>query len=1046
MLSEFFIKRPIFSIVSALVITLIGLIALPTLPIAQYPTIAPPRVVVTAQYTGADAQVVEDSVTTPLEQAINGVEGMRYMSSNSAADGSSQITITFAQGTDLEDAVVNVQNRINQAQGGLPTDVKATGVKTEKSSGQVILAFAFFDQTKKLSPSFISNYVDRFVLDEVKRIKGVGTVQLFGERKYAMRIWLDPMKLASRGLSVSEVTEALRAQNTDVAAGSLGTPPVKKPLNYQLSLLVDSKLHDPEAFGNVVLKAGQGYSTIRLKDVARLEVGSEDYGRGVWWKRGDAIGLAIGQLPEANALDVAHQVHETLARVSQKFPSGLTYETGFDSTHFVEESIKEVIFTLLLAIGLVIFSIWIFLFDWRVTLIPALTIPVSLLGSFALIKAFGYSINNLTLFGLTLATGLVVDDAIVVVENIARLIKEEGLSPYDAAIKGMKEVFGAVVAISLVLSAVFIPVAMFPGTTGKLYEQFALTIVFTILISTFNALTLTPALSVIFLKKEALTKPPSFILFRKMNDGINGLSVFYKKILTRSIALKNLVLLGFVAVLMLTYAVFISVPKGFVPSEDQGYFIVATQAPEGTSSAYMLKVIQKVEALLLQQPEVEGAFAINGWSFLGSAPNRGMMFVPLKPIGERLGPNQGAAAIIQRLRPHFMQMTEAMVMPFEPPAVEGIGSLGGFSFVLQDQSGTHSASELEAQQWNLIAGANRSGVVSGAFSGFTANTPQLHMTVDREKAVLLGLSIEEVFSTLKVLLGSLYINDFNFNGRVYRVMAQADEAFRYKSDVLEGLYVKNNIGKMIPLSTIVSLTRQTGTQVVSHYNMFRSTSINGGPTPNASSGQALLKMEELANQGLPPGFSYEWTDLSLEQRESGSTEIVLFALGILFVYLVLAAQYESFLDPFIIVLSVPLAVLGAVIGLKLRGLPNDVFSQLGLVMLIGLASKNSILIVEFANHLHEQGMPLVEAAIQASVIRLRPILMTSFSFLFGVWPLVVAVGAGAYARQSLGTSVFFGMLLSTFLTLIIVPVLFVVLKSLGKRKAVVSPVVPSSDR
>jgi len=1033
MLSEFFIKRPIFAIVSALVITLLGLIALPTLPITQYPSIAAPQVVVVAQYTGADAKVVEESVTTPLEQALNGVEGMRYMSSNSTADGTAEITITFNQGTDLEDAVVNVQNRISQAQGRLPADVKATGIKTEKRTGQLILAFAFFDKSKQLPPSFISNYIDREVMDEIKRIKGVGNVQIFGERKYAMRVWLDPIKLAAQSLSVNEVANAIRTQNTDVAAGSVGMLPTPKPMDYQLSLLVDSKLHSPEEFGNIVLKQGKGYSTVRLKDVARIEIGSEEYGKGVWWKRNDAVGLAVEQLPNANALSVANQVHERLERLGKKFPTGLSYETGFDSTHFVQESIKEVVFTLLVAIGLVVFSIWIFLFDWRTTLIPAITIPVSLIGSFALIKAFGYSINNLTLFGITLATGLVVDDAIVVVENIARLIKDEGLSPLNAAIKGMQEVFGAVIAISLVLTAVFIPVALFPGTTGKLYEPFAMTIAFTILISTFNALTITPALAAIFLNKEFLSKEPKFIVFKKMNAGIMGLSTFYERVLKKALQVKGLVLLIFVGILVLTYFAFISTPKGFVPAEDQGYFIVTAQSPEGTSSSYMLKTIQKIEALLLRQPEVEGAFAINGWSFLGSAPNRSMMFVTLKPIAERLGANESSSAIINRIRPQLMGLSEAIVVPFEPPAVEGIGSLGGFTFVLQDTSGTHTPAELEAEQWKLIGSANQSGKIEGAFSGFNSTTPQLAVEVDREKAVLLEVPIEDVFSTMKVFLGSLYVNDFNFNGRVYRVLAQADAPYRMNANALEGLYVKSRNGNMLPLDALVKVKRTTGTQVISHYNMFRSTSISGNAAMGVSSGDALLKMENLAKEVLTPGFGFEWTNLSLEQRESSSTEAALFALSMVFVYLVLAAQYESFLDPFIIILSVPLAILGALIGLKVRGLPNDVFSQLGLVMLIGLASKNSILIVEFANQLHEQGMPLVEAAIQASVIRLRPILMTSFSFIFGVWPLVIATGAGAYARQSLGTSVFAGMLLSTFLTLAIVPVLFVVLKSFARK-------------
>jgi len=1028
MLSEFFIKRPIFALVSAIVITLLGLVSIPTLPVTQYPPIAPPQVVVTAQYPGANSEVVESSITTPLEQSINGVERMIYMSSNSTADGTSTISITFEQGTDLEDAVVNVQNRISQAQGRLPAEVKATGVQVQKLSNQIILGSGFFSKDGSLTTQFISNYVDRYVTDQIKRIDGVGNVNMFGERKYAMRIWIDPVKVASRGLSVMDVTNAIRSQNVDVAAGAVGMPPVPTEQNYQLNLLVQGKLSDEAEFGQIVVKKGANGGVVHLEDIARIELGAEDYSKGVWWKRRPAVGFAVNQLPDANALATAKAVRARLEELKETFPPGLDYEVAFDATTFVDESIKEVVTTLIAAIVLVVLSIWIFLYSWRSTLIPAITIPVSLVGSFVLIKLFGFSINNLTLFGITLATGLVVDDAIIVVENIARLIKEEGLSPLEASIKGMKEVFGAVIATSLVLIAVFVPVALFPGTTGKMYEQFAMTIAFTIIISTFNALTLSPALSALLLKKQDDTKKP-FVLFRWMDRFITWLSNGYRSFLKFSMTIRPLIIIGFVLLLGTTWWMFSITPKGFVPTEDQGYFIIAAQAPEGTSQDYMLNVIKGIENIMLAQEEVRGVFAINGYSFLGSAPNRAMMFVPLNPIAERKDIKHSAATVINRVRPQLMGMTEAIVVPFDPPAVRGIGSLGGFSFKLQDKSGTHTLAELEAEQWKLVGAANASGVIQGAFSAFTSSTPQLEVKVDREQAIALDVPLDEIFSTMQVLMGSLYINDFNFNGRVYRVMAQADTPYRNTPQVLESLYVKSTTGNIIPLSTFITVKEKTGAQVISHYNMFRATEISGSNADGASSGQALTKMGELAEKMLPQGYGYEWSGLSYEQVKSSSTEAALFALGILFVYLVLAAQYESFIDPLIIVLSVPLAILGALIAMKFRGFPNDVFSQLGLVMLIGLASKNSILIVEFAKQLNEErGMTLIDAAIEASVIRLRPILMTSLSFIFGVWPLVIATGAGAGARQSLGTSVFGGMLLSTVLTLAIVPVLFVIIK------------------
>jgi HAE1 family hydrophobic/amphiphilic exporter-1 len=1028
MLSEYFIRRPVFATVAALVIVLLGLLAIPMLPVNQYPDLAPPSVVVTSVYVGANAETVEAAVTTPHEQELNGVAGMKYIQSFSTNDGLSQITLTFDHNRNLDQSVVEVQNRVASAEGRLPAEVRATGVTVRKSSDSFVLGVAFFSPDKRHDPKFVSNYVDRYVIDRLKRIRGVAQVNMFGDRKYAMRLWLDPQKLAARRLSVNDVVRAVQTQNVEVPAGSIGAPPLDHPQSYQMSILVEGRLSSAEEFNNLVLAQSPNGGVVRLRDVGRAELGAESYNQTIRWKRHNSVGFGITQLPDANALELARTIKAELQAIGDQLPAGMTYEVGYDPTLFIDESIHEVTKTLWEAIGFVILVIYLFLQSWRTTLIPAITIPVSLIGTFFFMKLFGFSINTLTMFGLTLATGLVVDDAIVVIENIARFAEEKKLPPLQAAIEGIREVFGAVIATSLVLIAVFVPVAFFPGTTGLMYQQFALTIAISIAISTFNALTLTPALSAMLLG-QSKTKNNRF--FAGVNVVLNAINDGFRHILAWAIAARGLVLAGFLALLVVTGWLFTSIPKGFVPTEDQGYFIVLGQGPEGASHDTMTRVIQKVEDILYPIADVNGMFAINGFGFTGNASNKFLAFVPLKPVSTRHGHEHSADAIINRGRMPLLSIKEAIVIPFAPPPIRGIGSTGGFQFQLQDRQGTASLGQLAGTQWELLGKMGQNPAITGAFATFTADSPTLRVKVLRDRAESLGIPMEEIFRTMQVYMGSAYINDFTYLNRIYRVYAQADGRFRDNPRGLEQLYVRANNQNMVPIRNVISVKEDSGAPVISHFNLFRSTEITGEAAPGFSTGQVADAMDLLSKQ-LPAGFSYEWSGLYQEQQASGNMAWMFFTLGLVFVYLVLAAQYESYLDPLIIILSVPVAVFGALVALKLRAFDNNVFTQIGLLILIGLASKNAILIVEFANQLRERGMGIAEAAFQASVIRLRPILMTSLAFIFGVLPLVFAEGAGAMARQGIGTAVFGGMIAATVLSLLVVPIQYIVVKQLAE--------------
>ena len=1031
MFVDFFIRRPVFATVCAILIVLGGAIAIPTLPIAQFPDLAPPQVVVSSAYIGANAQTVESAVTIPLEQAINGVPGMKYITSTSGNDGSSSITVVFDVTRDVDLASVDVQNRVNQALGRLPNAVKNTGIIITKQISGFVFAAGVYSESGQYDSLFLSNYLDVYVRDSLKRVKGVGEVDIFGERKYAMRLWLDPTRLGQRGLTATNVLAALNEQNVQVAAGQLGQPPSNQVQSYQISVRAIGRLSDPKEFENIVLKTGTDGTLVRIKDVGRAELGAEDYSSILRFNGHDAVGVAVTQLPGSNALDVDRAAKAEMLRLSANFPPGLKYAVAFDTTEVIAESIRDVLITLLQAVFLVVLVIYIFLQDWRSTFIPAITIPVSLIGTFIFVKLLGFSINTLTLFGITLATGLVVDDAIVVIENVERHIMEGISEPHNAASVAMKEVAGAVVATSLVLVSVFVPVALFPGTTGILFRQFALTIAFSVSISAFNALTLTPALSAIFLGHHR--ERAQWTFFRWFNRVFDAGAGFYQRTVRRVAENRIPALLAFAVVLGGAIYLYLRVPQGFIPEDDQGYVMVIVQAPQGASLAYTQDICAKVEESVSHIPEVTGAFTVVGFSFTGNASNRGMVFLNLADFKDRKGNGHTGPAVVEKMRAQLAGISGGLVIPFNPPSVQGLGQFGGFTFELEDL-GRNTLQTLADTANQLSAAGNQTGKLAGLFTSFTANDPQVLVKIDREKAKSLQIPFSQITDALEVFMGSVYVNDFDFNNRSYRVYVQADQKFRSESKDMRSYYLRSDTGKMIPLDNVVQIEQTENPQVISHYNLFRAAEIDGSAAPGLSSGQALKEMEALAKKKLPRGMSYEWSGLSLEEIESGGKAMILFGLGIVFVYLTLAAQYESYVLPFIILLGVPVALLGALGAIALRGLSNDVYAQIGLVMLIGLSSKNAILIVEFAEQLQDDGLSTIDAAIEAARIRLRPILMTSLAFILGVVPLMVASGAGAAGRVSVGTTVFGGMIAATTLNLLFIPMLYVVVRSIVPRK------------
>ncbi len=1032
MIADVFIRRPVLSTVCSLLIILAGAVSIPTLPIARYPDLAPPSVTVSAFYTGANAQAVESAVTTPLEQAINGVEGMTYITSSSTNSGFATITVTFDVDRNQDLAAVDVQNRVNQALGRMPAEVRQNGISVVKVATGFIGGIGLFSRDNRYSSLFISNYIDLYIRDAIKRVPGVGDVIVFGERKFAMRLWLDPTKLAGRNITAGDVLSALREQNVQVAAGALGDAPAPEGQAYTISVRAMGRLSEAPEFNDVVVKAGKDGALVRVKDVGRVELGAETYSSNLRFLGLEAQGMGISLLPNANAIETFRGVVTTMDRLKESFPPGLEWQVAFDNVVIVRQSIVEVLWTLVEAIGLVILVMFLFLQNWRSTIIPAITIPVSLIGTFAFIKLFDFSINVLTLFGIVLATGIVVDDAIVVIENIERHMRESHKSARQAASEAMAEVFSAVVVIGIVLVAVFVPVAFFPGVTGRLYQQFSLTIAFAVVLSVFNAVTLAPALAAMLLDKESHTHGRFFTGFnRVVEKGTNA----YVRLVRGALRLRYVMLLLFVGGLLATYTIFRMVPSSFVPQEDEGYLMCIVQAPAGASLEYTTEIAKKAEKIIYADQDVAAAFSILGFSFSGAAPNNGMIFIRLKDYEERQRKDQSLQAVLGRLSGPLFMIPGAIVAAFPPPSIQGLSRFGGFQFEVLDQTGSTDINTLAGATLGLMGAANQSGEVQGAFSSFRADDPQLIVDIDRDKARSLGLPLREVTDALQVFLGSQYVNDFDFNNRAYRVYVQADQRFRASPGDLRQLYARASNGDMVPLDSVVRLRETTAPQVISHFNLFRSAEITGNPAPGRSSGQTLDAMEQLARANLPAGYDFAWAGQSREERLAGGQSALIFGLSLLLVYLVLSAQYESFILPLIILLGVPLAVFGALSAQLLRGFNNDVFCQVGLVLLVGLAAKNSILIVEFAEQLRGRGLSIVDAAIESARIRLRPILMTSFAFILGVMPLALATGAGAASRNSVGTAVAGGMLASTFLSIVFIPVLYVVIRSLFPGRA-----------
>ncbi len=1043
-IADFFIRRPVFATVCSIVVTLMGVAAIPTLPVSQYPSITPPQVSVTANYVGASAEVVESTVTNILERELNGLEGLRFIKSTSANDGTSSVNLTFDLDRDPDIAAVDVQNRVSSVQSRLPGPVTQTGVRVSKGNSNFLLAIGLYAEqdaagNDRYDDVYLSNYADLYLVDSLRRIKGVENVRIFGERTYAIRIWLDPSRLAGRGLTPQDVVFALQQQNIQVGAGQIGQPPAPDGQQYQYAVKAQGRLQTPEAFNDIVVRTAEDGTLIKLRDVGRVELGAENYGTLLRFTSDDGvshrgIGLGIEQQLGSNAVDVANAARDEIAQLSAGFPPGMKYDIAFDTTRFIEAGTREVISSLVLAIVLVVVIIFLFLQNWRSALIASVAIPVALVGTFIFVKLLGFSINTLTLFGLTLATGLVVDDAIVIVEDITRRIQEEGMRPIPAAIASMNDLLGAVIATSIVLITVFVPVAFLPGTSGQLYQQFALTIACAITVSTFNAITLTPTLSALLLRQG---QAPNNWFFNGINRGIDAGRSRYSRFVSGLTHRKGIVLSLFVGALLLTYWLNGMVPRAFLPEEDQGYFITIVQGPEGVSLSYTESVLEQAEAILKEEPNIQNIFAVGGFSFSGSTPNNGIIFSTLKPWSERPGAQNSATAIIGGLFPKLLSIQEATVIPFAPPAIQGVGNFGGFEFYLQDRAGSGFKLLGETLQ-NFMERASTypspdNPQLSQLRPNFNANTPQISVAVDRDQANALQVSLEDIFDTLRIFLGSTYVNDYNQFQRTYRVYVQADQAFRANPEDINQLYVRSQTGQMIPLSSVVTVSQTSGPSIINHYNLVRAVEINGAAAPGVSSGQAIAAMEAVAAETLPRGFGYQWSGLALEEIEAGGSAAIIFLLGVVLVFLTLAAQYESYVDPLIIMLTVPLAILGALAALFLRGIANDVYTQIGFVMLIGIASKNAILIVEFANQARDQGASIVQGVITAARERLRPILMTALSTVIGVLPLVVATGPGAAARQSLGTAVMGGMLIATVLSLFIVPVLYIVIKTAALR-------------
>ena len=1044
MFSKFFIERPIFANVIAIVTMLVGAVTAWYLPIEQYPQVTPPTVQVTTSYPGANAQVLADTVASLIEQEVNGVEGMLYMSSTCASDGSYSLTVTFDVGTNLDMAQVLVQNRVAIAQPKLPQEVQRQGITTKKKSTAIILVVALTskkDSPKQYDSLFLSNYATLRVKDVLSRIYGVGDIQIFGASNYGMRIWFDPEKLKARNLTTLDVLNAIQEQNVQVAAGQVGAPPTPGTQDFQYTVTTLGRLKDPEQFANIIVKTtpdnteGLGAKLTRVQDVARVELGGQVYDQWCDVSGRPAAGVAVFQLPGANALDVADKVVKAMDELKKTFPEGMEYSTPYDTTIFVRESIHEVYKTLFEAGVLVLIVILVFLQDWRATLVPATTVPVTIIGAFAAMFALGFSVNLLTLFGLILAIGIVVDDAIVIVENAAHHIDHDKVSAKEATIRAMGEVIGPVIGITLVLMAVFLPTAFLGGITGQLYRQFALTIAATAVISAINAVTLKPAQCATYLRPTPARKNAFYRGFNAIYDRCEGA---YVAVVSRLVRNTAPMMLLFLIVTGVTFWWFTRLPTGFLPVEDQGYAIVGIQLPDASSQDRTREVVKKVEAIFEKTEGIGHWVMIGGQSVLDQtvASNAATIYTRWTPYEERTSPELSQEAIIGKLRGEFAKIEEAIVFIFPPPAIMGLGVAGGFQMQVEDR-GNVGLDELQGLTDEMIHDGN--GQQGGGKpklrslqTVFRSGVPQLYADIDRVKAKSLDVPLNNVFNTLQSSMGSAYVNDFNLFGRTFQVRVQADQQFRLKPDDIRHLEVRNGAGSMLPLGTLANIRESLGPQIITRYNLYPSSSISGEAAAGFSSGQALKLMEQMADAKFPPGVGFEWTGMSYQEKKVGSQAIYVFALAVLLVYLVLAAQYESWTIPAAVILVVPLALLGTVAAVALRGMDNNIYTQIGIVLIIALASKNAILIVEFARELRAKGEGLIDSAVKASRLRFRPILMTSFAFILGIVPLVNARGAGAASRQALGTAVFGGMIAATVLAVFFVPVFYVVIQGFSE--------------
>ncbi|WP_299297024.1 multidrug efflux RND transporter permease subunit [uncultured Tateyamaria sp.] len=1048
-MGRFFVHRPVFAIVISVIMTIVGLLAYFQLPVEQYPEIAPPSIVVRAAYPGADAATIAATVATPLEQEINGIEDMLYMSSYSTADGSMSLTITFELGTDLNAAQVLVQNRVAIAEPRLPQEVRSLGVTTTKSSPDLMMVVHMLSPDASFDQLYVSNYARSRVRDRLVRLDGVGDMLIFGEREFSARVWLDPDKLGALALTAGDVVAALREQNVQVSGGSLGAPPNATGGAFEVTLTTQGRLEDPREFGRVIVKSTEDGRVVRVRDVARVEIGARSYVNNSYLNNKPAVALGIFQRPGSNALATADEILAVMEEVSEDFPEGLEYQVVYNPTEFIEASVNAVYQTLFEAVLLVVAVILVFLQSWRTAVIPLLAIPVSLIGTFAVMLALGYSLNLLTLFGLILAIGIVVDDAIVVVENVERNIAN-GMTPRDASARTMDEVQSAIIGTSLVLIAVFVPAALVPGITGQFYRQFAVTISVATVISTINSLSLSPAMAAAILKphSDSPSRNPITLVTAPLaagfNRGFDAVSRAYGRVVqvlvgsTRMIVLSLLVFAG---LLGSTYWVNMQVPTGFIPDADQGYAIVVVQLPDGASLDRTDAIIQQATEIALDTPGVTNAVAFAGFSgaTFTNASNQGVIFTTFDSFENRAESGLGAQAIVGQLFGRMQALREAFIIAIAPPSVRGVGTGGGFKLQLRE---TESADMLRVlnSAYAVMGSAGQSDKVQGVFTTFSAGSPQLYLEIDRVRAQMLNVPIGAIFEALSINLGSAYVNDFNAFGRLFQVRAQADSQFRLDEEDIRSLRVRSATGSLVPLGTLVTVRETAGPALVQRYNQQVSVPVQGSAAPGVSTGDALIAMEELADAVLPPGLDYEWTELALQEREQGDTAAYIFAFSILFAFLFLAALYESWALPVVIVLIVPLAVLGALLGVMYRGMDNNILTQVGLIVLVGLAAKNAILIVEFAKQAQEErGLSPVDAAIEASTLRLRPILMTAFAFILGVLPLMIATGPGSEMRQALGTAVFFGMSVVTLLGLFLTPVFYVAIRRLFPVRADAQP-------